>query len=42
MSEIFSRVTTGTPVTIVGATTEQNRIAMVLAGLRHNHEHPSL
>lgn len=39
MRELFSRVTTGTPVTIVGATTEQNRIALALASLRANHDH---
>jgi len=39
MHELFSRVTTGTPVTIVGATTEQNKIALALASLRANHDH---
>jgi len=34
MLELFSRVTTGTPVTIVGATTEENRMALALADLR--------
>lgn len=42
MSELFSLVETGTPVTIVGATTEHNTIAQLLTGLRDHHEPPSL
>ena len=42
MSELFSRVATGTPVAIVGATTAHNKIALVFADLNHNREHPSL
>ncbi|MDH5667314.1 MAG: L,D-transpeptidase [Nitrospira sp.] len=38
MSELFSHVTTGTPVTIVGATSEQNTIALALEDLSHYHE----
>ena len=38
MRELFSHVTTGTPVTIVGATSEQNSIALALEDLNHYHE----
>lgn len=41
MRELFSHVTTGTPVTIVGATTKQNRIALAFANLSNNHDHPA-
>jgi len=38
MRELFSHVTTGTPVTIVGATSDQNTIALALADLSHYHK----
>lgn len=38
MNTLFSHVSSGTPVTIVGALTAQNTIALALAGLEQRHD----
>lgn len=42
MRELFTHASIGTPVTIVGAMSEQNRIALALAGLADNQEETAL
>jgi len=42
MSQLFARVSIGTPVTIVGAMTGQNSIALALSGLTDSQQETSL